>query len=83
MAYQGPALGSNDQYNRLLRCLQLQKNILGLVQGASARIDLEFKGDRGQPYKKTASVKGKNGETEDLPLYTNKDDIFGEVRRGW
>lgn len=56
------------------------KNILGLVQGASARIDLEFKGDRGQPYKKTASVKGKNGETEDLPLYTNKDDIFGEVR---
>ncbi|KAG2493560.1 hypothetical protein HYH03_008374 [Edaphochlamys debaryana] len=56
------------------------KNILGLVQGAAARIDLEFKTERGQPYKKTASVKTKNGETEELPLYTNKDDILGEIR---
>ncbi|GFR42844.1 hypothetical protein Agub_g3802 [Astrephomene gubernaculifera] len=56
------------------------KNILGLVQGATSRIDLEFKTDRGQPYKKTVPVKTKNGETEDLPLYTNKDDILGEIR---
>lgn len=56
-----------------------QKNILGLVQGAAARIDLEFKNERGQPYKKTASVKTKNGDTEELPLYTNKDNIHGEV----
>ncbi|PNW79418.1 hypothetical protein CHLRE_09g414200v5 [Chlamydomonas reinhardtii] len=56
------------------------KNILGLVQGATARIDLEFKNERGQPYKKTVPVKAKNGETEELPLYTNKDDILGEIR---
>lgn len=66
---------------RLCRVLSLaQKNILGLVQGATARIDLEFKNERGQPYKKTVPVKAKNGETEELPLYTNKDDILGEVR---
>ncbi|KXZ45685.1 hypothetical protein GPECTOR_51g670 [Gonium pectorale] len=56
------------------------KNILGLVQGAAARIDIEFKNERGQPYKKTASVKAKNGDTEELPLYTNKDDILGDIR---
>jgi hypothetical protein len=59
-----------------------QKNILGLVQGAAARIDLEFKTDKGQPYKKTAPVKGKTGEVEELPLFTNKDDLLGEVSDG-
>ncbi len=58
----------------------LQKNILGLVQGAAARIDLDLKTERGQPYKKTAPVKTKTGETEDIPLYTNKDNVLGEVR---
>ncbi|GIL50500.1 hypothetical protein Vafri_6639 [Volvox africanus] len=56
------------------------KNILGLVQGAAARIDLEFKNERGQPYKKTAPVKTKTGETEDINLFTNKDNILGEIR---
>lgn len=57
------------------------KSILGLVSGASCRIDVDFKDDQGRPYKKTATVKVKN-ESEDLPLYTNKDDIFGEVGSG-
>lgn len=59
--------------------LRPQKSFLGLVQGASCRIDVDFKDNQGRPYKKTATVKLKT-ETEDLPLYTNKDDIFGEVR---
>lgn len=57
----------------------LQKNILGLVQGAPCRIDVEFKDEKGHRYKKTAVVKGKNGETEELPLFTNHDAIVGEV----
>lgn len=56
----------------------VQKSILGLVQGAACRVDLEFKDSEGRPYKKTATVKLKS-ETEELPLYTNKDDIYGEV----
>ncbi|EFJ42180.1 hypothetical protein VOLCADRAFT_77226 [Volvox carteri f. nagariensis] len=56
------------------------KNILGLVQGAAARIDLEYKTQRGQPYKRTAPVKNKSGETEEIALFTNKDSIFGEIR---
>lgn len=56
------------------------KNILGLVQGPPCRIDVDFKDEKGRRYHKTAVVKGKNGETEELPLYTNHDNIFGEVR---
>ena len=58
--------------------LGVQKSILGLVQGASCRVDLEFKDSEGKPYQKTATVKLKT-ETEELPLFTNKDDILGEV----
>jgi len=29
---------------------------------------------------KTATVKAKGSETETLPLFTNKDDVRGEVR---
>lgn len=60
----------------------LQKNILGLVQGPPCRIDVDFKDEKGRRYHKTAVVKGKNGETEELPLYTNHDNIFGEVIEG-
>ncbi|KIY94433.1 hypothetical protein MNEG_13528 [Monoraphidium neglectum] len=57
------------------------KNILGLVQSATCRIDVAFKdADGAADYKKTAVVKGKGTETEELPLYTNHDSIFGEVR---
>jgi vacuolar protein sorting-associated protein 26 len=41
---------------------------------------VDFKDEKGRRYHKTAVVKGKNGETEELPLYTNHDNIFGEVR---
>ncbi len=56
-----------------------QKSILGLVQGAPCRIDVDFTDEKGQPYKKTAVVKAKGGETEELPLYTDHDSIFGHV----
>eukprot|EP00878_Enallax_costatus_P002454 GHUV01002633.1.p1 GENE.GHUV01002633.1~~GHUV01002633.1.p1 ORF type:complete len:335 (+),score=99.67 GHUV01002633.1:291-1295(+) len=56
------------------------KNILGLVQGAPCRIDVDFKDEKGHRYRKTAVVKGKNGETEELPLFTNHDAVVGEVR---
>jgi vacuolar protein sorting-associated protein 26 len=57
----------------------LQKNIIGFVQGATCRADIDFKDEKGHRYKKTAVVKGKNNETEELPLYTTNDSIFGEV----
>ena len=57
----------------------LQKSFLGLVQSAPCRIDIEFKDAQGRPYKDKATVKTKGTETEDLPLYTNKDDLIGEV----
>lgn len=60
--------------------LLAQKNLLGLVQGATARVDVEFRDARGARHTKTAVVKAKNGDTEELPLYTNHDDILGEVR---
>lgn len=41
-------------------------------------MQLEFKDDDGTPVK-TATVKAGGGETETLPLYTNKDTITGEV----
>ncbi|KAF6257338.1 vacuolar protein sorting-associated protein 26-domain-containing protein [Scenedesmus sp. NREL 46B-D3] len=71
-----------DQYQCTLarRGASEQKNILGLVQGAPCRIDVDFKDEKGHRYKKTAVVKGKNGETEELPLFTNHDAIVGEVR---
>lgn len=40
---------------------------------------MDFKDEKGRRYHKTAVVKGKNGETEELPLYTNHDHIYGEV----
>lgn len=60
------------------------KNILGLVQSAPCRIDVAFKEDPaagGGDRKRTAVVKGKAGaEAEELPLYSNHDSIFGEVK---
>ena len=57
-----------------------QKSILGLVQSAPCKLEVAFKDSEGKSYKKTAVVKsGKNGETEELPLFTNKDTILGEV----
>ncbi len=41
-------------------------------------MQLEFKNDDGAPVK-TATVKAGGGETETLPLFTNKDTITGEV----
>lgn len=55
------------------------KNILGLVQSAPCRIDVTFKEESGADYKKTAVVKGKGTDTEELPLYTNHDGVWGEV----
>jgi hypothetical protein len=43
---------------------------------------VDFRDEKGHRYKKTAVVKGKNGETEELPLFTNHDAIVGEVSRG-
>lgn len=56
------------------------KSILGLVQSAPCRIDIEFRDALGKPYKKTATVKIKGTDTEELPLYSNKDDLIGEIR---
>jgi hypothetical protein len=84
----GHAVEPAIKYNRcsvpstvltLLGTVLLQKNILGLVQGPPCRIDVDFKDEKGRRYHKTAVVKGKNGETEELPLYTNHDHIYGEV----
>ena len=50
------------------------------MQSQPCRLDIEFKDADGQKYKKTASVKGKTGDAEEVPLYTNKDDVHGEVR---
>lgn len=55
------------------------KNILGLVQSAPCRIDVTFRAADGAEYARTAVVNGKAGETEELPLYTNHDSVFGEV----
>ncbi len=57
-----------------------QKNILSLVQSAPCRLDIEFKDEAGKAYKRTATVKGKTGETEEMPLYSNKETICGEVQ---
>lgn len=55
------------------------KNILGLVQGNPCKLDVVFKGENDEPCKK-AVVKTKQNDTEELPLYTNKDTVSGEVK---
>lgn len=57
----------------------LQRKVLGYVQSASARIDVDFRDAQGRRYAKTAVVKSKSGDTEEIPLFTNHDDISGEV----
>lgn len=52
---------------------------MGLVSGATCRVEVEFKDDKGAAYKRTVLLKTKGNETEDIPLYTNKDNIMGEV----
>jgi hypothetical protein len=59
--------------------LYVQKSILGLVQSSPFRIDVEFKDEENRPYKKTAVVKTKGNDTEELALFSNKDSIVGEV----
>lgn len=49
------------------------------MQGASCKIELQFQDAGGRPYKQTVTVKGKKDELEELPLYTNKDNVMGEV----
>lgn len=56
------------------------KSLLGLVQSAPCKVEVDFKDANRQPYKKTAVVKNKQNETEELPLYSNKDNILGEVK---
>ena len=46
--------------------------------GTSATVQLEFRRADRKPVK-AASIKGKGSETEQLPLYTNKDSVVGEV----
>ena len=59
--------------------LSSQKSFLGLVASAPCRIDIEFKDSAGRAYKNKVTVKTKGTETEELPWYTNKDDLIGEV----
>lgn len=82
MQHDASTLGSSNPRDPVLSAVvtTAQKNILGLVQGPPCRIDVDFKDEKGRRYTKTAVVKGKNGETEELPLYTNHDNIYGEVR---
>jgi hypothetical protein len=56
-----------------------QKSILGLVQSAPCRIDLEFKDAGGKPYSSLTTVKNKKGDAEEVPVYSNKDSVMGEV----
>ena len=58
----------------------MQKSLLGFVQAAPYRLDIEFKDADGKPYKKTTVVKNKKEtDTEEVPVYANKDSIMGEV----
>ncbi len=43
------------------------------------RVDIEFKDAEGKPQKKT-TVKVKGTETEEQVLYSNHEDVIGEVR---
>ncbi|KAL6753618.1 vacuolar protein sorting-associated protein 26-domain-containing protein [Haematococcus lacustris] len=56
------------------------KSLLGLVQAAPCRLDVEFKDAEGRPYKKTITVKSKKDETEEVPVFAHKDTVSGEVR---
>ncbi|MEW5305273.1 MAG: hypothetical protein WDW36_007826 [Sanguina aurantia] len=56
------------------------KSFMGLVSGATCRIEVEFKDEKGAAYKRTVLLKTKGNETEDIPLYTNKDNIMGEIK---
>jgi hypothetical protein len=60
----------------------VQKNILGLVQGSPCKIDVTFSGENDEPCNK-ATVKSKQNETEELPLFTNKQTVMGEVGLPW
>ncbi|KAL3158408.1 hypothetical protein ABBQ38_010643 [Trebouxia sp. C0009 RCD-2024] len=51
----------------------------GLALGTYATVQLDFKRADRKPLK-AATVKGKGTETEQLPLYTNKDSVVGEIR---
>ncbi|KAJ9505457.1 hypothetical protein QJQ45_026137, partial [Haematococcus lacustris] len=55
------------------------KSLLGLVQAAPCRLDVEFKDAEGRPYKKTITVKSKKDETEEVPVFAHKDTVSGEV----
>ncbi|KAA6417127.1 MAG: subunit of retromer complex [Trebouxia sp. A1-2] len=58
----------------------LQKGLFGgLTLGTNATVQLEFRRADRKPVK-AASIKGKGSETEQLPLYTNKDSVVGEIR---
>lgn len=50
--------------------------------GTYATVQLDFKRADRKPLK-AATVKGKGNDTEQLPLYTNKDSVVGEVRPVW
>lgn len=57
----------------------VQKGLFGgLALGTYASVQLEFKRADRKPLK-AATVKGKGTEAEQLPLYTNKDSVVGEV----
>jgi hypothetical protein len=56
-----------------------QKSLLGLVQSPPCRLDIEFKDAEGRPYKRLTTIKSKKEETEEVPVYSNKDTIMGEV----
>ena len=57
----------------------MQKGLFGgLALGTYATVQLEFKRADRKPLK-AATVKGKGTESEQLPLYTNKDSVVGEV----
>ncbi len=66
----------------LAAAMRAQKSLLGLVQSAPCRIDMEFKDADGKAHKNTTTIKTKKEDTEEVPVYTNKDTISGEVSCG-
>jgi len=56
-----------------------QKSIMGYIQGSPFRIETEFMDAQGKPYKNTATVKGKKDVLEDVPVYSNRDTVKGQV----
>lgn len=55
---------------------------MGLVQGAPCKIEVDLKDATGGRYKPVALVKNKANDAEELPLYSDKDTVMGEVRLG-